>query len=155
MDIKTIIDAVLLGLVEGVTEFIPVSSTAHLLLAGRLLGFTSAGAAFDVLIQLGAVLALLSVYAGRLWRLLVDLPHDPVTRRFALGVVIAFIPSAILGVLLHKVITGVLFQSVVIISLALIVGGVALLAIDRMRLRPSYIDILDYPLRLALGIGLF
>ncbi len=155
MDIKTIVDAVLLGVVEGVTEFIPVSSTAHLLLAGRLLGFTGPGAAFDVLIQLGAILALLSVYAGRLWALLVDLPRDPLTRRFALGVIIAFIPSAILGVALHKIITGVLFHSVVIISLALIIGGVVLLVIDRMRLRPRYIDIMDYPLRLALGIGLF
>ena len=155
MDIKTIVDAIVLGIVEGVTEFIPVSSTAHLLLASRLLGFNSGGAAFDVLIQFGAILALLGVYAGRLWQLLIDLPRDPVTRRFALGVVIAFLPSAILGVLLHKVITGVLFHSVVIISLALIVGGVVLLVIDRMRLRPRYIDIMDYPLRLALGIGLF
>jgi undecaprenyl-diphosphatase len=155
MDIKTIVDAIVLGIVEGVTEFIPVSSTAHLLLASRLLGFNSAGAAFDVLIQLGAILALLTIYAGRLWQLLVDLPRDPVTRRFALGVIIAFIPSAVLGVLFHRIITGVLFQSLAIISAALLIGGIVLLVIDRMRLRPRYVDIMDYPLGLALGIGLF
>ena len=155
MDIKTVVDAIVLGVVEGVTEFIPVSSTAHLLLASRLLGFNSAGAAFDVLIQFGAILALLTVYAGRLWQLLVDLPRDPVARRFALGVIIAFIPSAILGVVFHRLITGVLFHSVAIISAALLIGGIVLLVIDRIRLRPRYIDIMDYPLGLALGIGLF
>src|SRR6185503_10352283 len=101
MDLSSVMDAVILGIVEGVTEFIPVSSTAHLLLSGRLLGFESAGKAFEVLIQLGAILALLTVYAARLRDLLVDLPRDRRTQRFALGVVVAFLPSAILGVLFH------------------------------------------------------
>src|SRR5512140_908219 len=109
MDVKTIIDATVLGVLEGVTEFIPVSSTAHLLLAARLLGFESADKAFEVLIQLGAILALLSVYAARLWQIVTDLPRDPRTRRFVIGVVIAFLPAAVLGVLLHGIITGVLF----------------------------------------------
>jgi undecaprenyl-diphosphatase len=145
----------ILGVVEGVTEFIPVSSTAHLLLGARLLGFNSAGAAFEVLIQLGAILALVSVYAARLWQLVVDLPRDPTARRFALGVVIAFLPSAIFGVLFHRLITEVFFHSVTLISIALIVGGIALLALDRMTLRPRYTDITRFPLGLALGIGLF
>ena len=84
MDLKAIIDAIVLGVVEGVTEFIPVSSTAHLLLAGRLLGFTSAGPAFEVLIQLGAIIALLAVYAARLWQLLTELPRDRRTQRLSL-----------------------------------------------------------------------
>ena len=155
MDLKAIIDAIVLGIVEGVTEFIPVSSTAHLLLAGRLLGFTSAGPAFEVLIQLGAIIALLAVYAARLWQLLTELPRDRRTQRFVLGVVIAFLPSAILGVLFHRIITEVLFHSVLLIALALIIGGVALLALDRMTLRPRYTDIMDVPLGVALGIGLF
>jgi undecaprenyl-diphosphatase len=155
MDFKAIIDALILGVVEGVTEFIPVSSTAHLLLGARLLGFNSAGAAFEVLIQLGAILALVSVYAARLWQLVVDLPRDPTARRFALGVVIAFLPSAILGVLFHRLITEVFFHSVTLISIALIVGGIALLALNRMTLRPRYTDIIRFPLGLALGIGLF
>ncbi len=69
MDFETIVDALVLGVIEGLTEFLPVSSTAHLLLAGKLLGFENAGKAFEVLIQLGAILALLAVYAGRLWRI--------------------------------------------------------------------------------------
>jgi undecaprenyl-diphosphatase len=85
----------------------------------------------------------------------VDLPRDPTARRFALGVVIAFLPSAIFGVLFHRLITEVFFHSVTLISIALIVGGIALLALDRMTLRPRYTDITRFPLGLALGIGLF
>jgi undecaprenyl-diphosphatase len=155
MDVKTIIDAVILGIVEGVTEFIPVSSTAHLLLAEKVLGFASPGSAFTVLIQLGAILALLSVYAARLWQIVTDLPKSPRTRRFVVGVLIAFLPAAIFGVALHSVITGVFFHSLWLISAALLLGGIALLALDRMPLRPRHTDIMDYPLGLCLGIGLF
>ena len=81
---------VLLGLVEGATEFIPVSSTGHILLAGHFLGFRSPGKTFEVLIQLGAILAIVSVYAWKLIRLLIDLPSDARTRRFVLGVLLGF-----------------------------------------------------------------
>ncbi len=155
MDLGALIDAVVLGIVEGVTEFIPVSSTAHLLLAGRLLGFENNGKVFEVLIQLGAILALLTIYASRIRDLLVDLPRDRRTQRFALGVIIAFLPSAFLGVLFHDFITGVLFNSVLAMAIALIVGGVALIWIDRVELKPRFTNIMEYPLGLALGIGLF
>lgn len=155
MDITAIVDALVLGVVEGATEFIPVSSTAHLLLTARVLGFDSGGGTFEVLIQLGAILALVSVYAARLWQLLIDLPRDPVSRRFVLGVVLAFLPSAVLGVLFHHLITEVFFHSVTLICVALIVGGVALLALDRMTLNPRHTDITRFPLGLAFGIGLF
>jgi undecaprenyl-diphosphatase len=155
MDLAALIAAVILGIVEGVTEFIPVSSTAHLLLAGRLLGFESTGKAFEVLIQLGAILALLTVYAARLRDLVVALPRDRRSQRFALSVVFAFLPSAILGVLFHDLITGVLFNSVTIIAVALILGGIVLIVLDRMPLTPRFKDVMDYPLGLALGIGLF
>jgi len=141
MDLKTVLDAIILGVVEGVTEFIPVSSTAHLLLVGRLLGFQSTNGAFEVLIQFGAILALVSVYAARLWALVTELPSDRRTQRFALGVVIAFLPAAILGVTFH--------------CIALIVGGIGLLILDRLPLKPRYHDIMDYPLKLTLGIGIF
>ena len=154
MDLKTIIDAIVLGVLEGFTEFLPVSSTAHLLLAEDVLGFKSVGG-FTVLIQLGAILALLGVYAARLWQIVTDLPRDPRTRRFVLGVLIAFLPAAFFGVLLHSVITGVFFHSLVLISLALLVGGVILLVIDRMPLKARQHDVMDYPLGLCLGIGLF
>lgn len=155
MDGKTIIDALILGIVEGLTEFIPVSSTAHLLLAGRFLGFESAGKAFEVLIQLGAILALLSLYAARLWQLVTELPRERRTQRFVIGVFIAFLPAAILGVSFHRIITEVFFESLILICVALIVGGFALLWLDRLPLKPRYHDIMNYPLRLCLGIGLF
>ena len=155
MDGKTIADALILGIVEGVTEFIPVSSTAHLLLGGRLLGFESAGKAFEVLIQLGAILALLSLYAARLWQLVTELPRDRRTQLFTAGVVIAFLPAAILGVSFHWIITEIFFESLGLICVALIVGGVALLWLDRLTLKPRYHDIMDFPLRLCLVIGLF
>ena len=155
MDGQTIAHALILGVIEGVTEFIPVSSTAHLLLAGRVLGFESAGKAFEVLIQLGAILALLALYAVRLWHLATELPRDRRTQRFTAGVTVAFLPAAILGVMLHRIITEVFFQSLVLICVALIVGGVALLWLDRLTLKPRYHDIMDFPLKLCLGVGLF
>src|SRR5436305_964209 len=93
---------ILLGLLEGLTEFIPVSSTGHLLLAGHFLGFNSPSKTFEVLIQLGSVLAILSVYAAKLWRLLINLTSDARTRRFVLAVLVAFLPAAVIGAVAHK-----------------------------------------------------
>jgi undecaprenyl-diphosphatase len=145
----------LLGLIEGLTEFIPVSSTGHLLLVGHFLGFHSPGKTFEVLIQLGAILAILSVYSGRLWRLLVDLPSDPSTRRFVFGVLLAFLPAAIIGAGLHKFIKTVLFETPALVCAMLILGGVALLMVDRLSLKPRYTQIMDFPPALAFKIGLF
>ena len=155
MHFSSILDALILGIVEGVTEFLPVSSTAHLLLVGRLLGFDNAGKAFEVLIQFGAILALLAVYSGRIIRLLADLPHDRRTQRFALGVIVAFLPAAVVGVLFHKYITEVLFNAPVVICIALILGGIVLLFIDRLPGTPRVRDIMNYPIRFCFGIGLF
>jgi len=155
MEHQTIVEALLLGLLEGLTEFIPVSSTGHILLAGHFLGFESTGKAFEVLIQLGAILAILSVYFGRLWKLLVDLPRDPATRRFVAGILIAFLPAAIIGALAHGFIKSVLFETPKLICIMLIVGGVILLAVDRMKLTPRYQDVMAFPLPMYLGIGLF
>ena len=144
---------ILLGLIEGLTEFLPVSSTGHLLLAGHFLGFQSPGKTFEVLIQLGAILAILSVYAGKLIELLVDFPSDARTRRFVLAVLIAFLPAAVIGATLHKYIKGYLFESPALVCTSLIVGGIVLLAVDRMRLSPRYFDVMDYPVLMALVIG--
>jgi undecaprenyl-diphosphatase len=145
---------ILLGLIEGLTEFIPVSSTGHLLLAGHFLNFNSPGKSFEVLIQLGAILAILSVYFGKLLRLLLDLPRDARTRRFVLAILIAFLPAAVIGAAAHKFIKAVLFESPWLICTTLIVGGVILLAVDRMRLEPRYHDAMDLPLPTAFAIGL-
>jgi undecaprenyl-diphosphatase len=154
MDGSTLVGAALLGLLEGLTEFIPVSSTAHLLLAGHFLGFNSPGNSFEVLIQLGAILAILSVYFARLWKLAMDLPTSAEARRFVGAILLAFLPAAVIGVMAHGFIKTVLFESTALICWVLIGGGIVLLIIDRMPLRPRYTNVMDYPPSLAFKIGL-
>ncbi len=155
MEIGTIIDAVILGITEGLTEFIPVSSTGHILLLGHFLGFQSTARSFEVLIQLGAILAILAVYFARLWQLFITLPSSPRSRRFVAGIVLAFLPAAFAGVLAHDFIKTVLFETPIVICVALVVGGILLLVVDRMPLTVRYDDVMDYPLSLCLKIGLF
>lgn len=145
---------ILLGLIEGLTEFIPVSSTGHLLLVGHFLGFDSPGRTFEVLIQLGAILAILSVYMAKLLQLLVDLPRDARTRRFVLAVLVAFLPAAVIGAVGHKFIKTVLFESPWLICSTLIIGGIILLAVDKTRLEPRYHEAMDLPIATAFAIGL-
>ncbi|WP_299869036.1 undecaprenyl-diphosphate phosphatase [uncultured Hoeflea sp.] len=154
MNETTLVGAALLGLIEGLTEFIPVSSTAHLLLAGHFLGFSSPGNSFEVLVQLGAILAILSVYFARLWTLVTDLPSSARARRFVAAILLAFAPAAVIGGLAHGFIKTVLFESMTLICVVLIIGGFVLLVIDRMPLRPKHTNVMDYPLSLAFKIGL-
>ncbi|MEM8852444.1 MAG: undecaprenyl-diphosphate phosphatase [Pseudomonadota bacterium] len=153
MDNETIASAVVLGIVEGLTEFIPVSSTAHLLLVGEFIGFQSTGKTFEVLIQLGAICAILAVYAARLLRVAAAIPTDPAARRFVIGIVIAFLPAAVMGVMLHGFIKTVLFETPTLVCTTLIVGGAALLLIDRRAVTPRYDNAMRYPLWLAFAIG--
>ncbi|MCT8268320.1 undecaprenyl-diphosphate phosphatase [Afifella sp. JA880] len=155
MDIGTIFDAAFLGLIEGLTEFIPVSSTAHILLAGHFLGFESTGKTFEVLIQLGAILAILSVYFGRLWRVATQLPTSPDARRFVIAILLAFLPAAVIGAIAHDFIKNVLFETPVLICITLIVGGIILAFIDRLDLKPVHHDAMRYPPGLAFKIGVF
>jgi undecaprenyl-diphosphatase len=146
--------------VEGITEFIPVSSTAHLLLSTQLLGLGDGDRkafwdTFSVLIQLGAILAVVVAYFGRLWGVLMALPSDPAARRFVLTIVAGFVPAAIVGLLLHDFIKDVLFNSPVLICVVLIVGGVVLMALDRYDVRPVHSDAMRFPIWLAFVIGLF
>jgi undecaprenyl-diphosphatase len=148
--------AIILGLVEGLTEFLPVSSTGHLLLTQHLLGLTDLRwNAFVVLIQLGAILAVVALYFQRLWSVLVRLPTDPAARRFAISVAIAFVPSAIAGLFLHDFITTVLFEDLRTICWALIVGGIILLVLERWAPRPHTGDAMTLSWRQAFLIGLF
>lgn len=152
---QSIMSALFLGLIEGLTEFIPVSSTAHVLLTGHFLGFKSPGNTFAVLIQLGAILAILLVYFQRLLSIALSLPTSEQSRRFVLSVLLAFLPAAIIGFLAHDLIKTVLFETPALICVVLIIGGIILYAIDRMPLTPKYMDVMDYPPSLALKIGLF
>lgn len=154
MENQTIVEALLLGLLEGLTEFLPVSSTGHILLAGHFLGFQSTGKSFEVLIQLGAILAILAVYASKLLDLARNLPTDPGAQRFVAGILLAFLPAAVIGVLAHGFIKTVLFETPMLICIMLIIGGVILLIIDRAPLKPRYFDVMDFPLSLCFKIGL-
>lgn len=145
--------AAALGLLEGLTEFIPVSSTGHVLLAGHFLGFESAGKAFEVVIQLGAILAILGVYAKKIASTVVTLPTSAQSRHFAASVVIAFLPAAVIGVLAHDFIKTVLFESQKVIATALIVGGIVLLFVDRLVSQPRHTDAERFSLPMAFMIG--
>ena len=147
--------ALVLGVVEGLTEFLPVSSTGHLLLLERFFGFDddAFGKTFVVLIQLGAILAILSVYFQKLWAIAIGALTQQAPRRFIVGVLIAFLPAAVIGALLHSFIKGVLFN-VWIVCVSLIIGGGVLLWIDRLRLKPVYHDATQFPLMTYLIIGL-
>ncbi len=149
-----VIKAIILGIVEGLTEFIPVSSTGHLLLADHFFGFSDEafGKAFVVLIQLGAILALLSIYAARLWQLFIGMFGDPAARRFIVGVLIAFLPAAVIGALAYGIIKNVLFNVWIVCSM-FVVGGFVLLWIDRLDLKPRYHDARKFSLPMYLGIG--
>jgi undecaprenyl-diphosphatase len=146
--------AIILGFIEGLTEFLPVSSTGHILLAGHFLGFHSPGKSFEVLIQLGAIMAVLFVYLGKLVEIARSLPDSPRTRRFVLGVLLAFLPAGVIGLALHDFIKHVLFESPVLICVMLVLGGIILLAIDRTTFSPVYHDARDIPPRDAFQIGI-
>jgi undecaprenyl-diphosphatase len=155
MSEQTIVGAAILGILEGLTEFIPVSSTGHILLAGHFMGFQSTGKVFEVVIQLGAILAILSVYFARLWDMLMKLPSDRSTQTFVLGILIAFLPAAVIGALAHGFIKEVLFESPMLICITLILGGFILLWVDRWAIRPKYTEASEFPLSVYFRIGLF
>ncbi len=145
----------ILGILEGLTEFLPVSSTGHLLLAGHFFGLTQP-ATFIVLIQLGAILAVITVYIAKLGMLIRDaLTGKAYAWRFALAVILACLPAVVAGVLLRDFIQGDLWESAMLICITLLVGGVILLIVDRLPLKPRYDDIYQFPWHLALIVGLF
>jgi len=134
MEIPLLIKALILGVVEGLTEFLPVSSTGHLIIVGDLLNFNDeTGKIFEIVIQFGAILGVVWDYRTRVSRLLTGLRtrHE---QRFALNLFIAFLPAAVVGLLLHKAITTYLFNPLTVAG-ALIVGGVLILLIERLPLR--------------------
>jgi undecaprenyl-diphosphatase len=145
----------ILGILEGLTEFLPVSSTGHLLLAGHFFGL-SQPAAFIVLIQLGAILAVITVYFAKLGVLIRDaLTGKAYAWRFALAVILACLPAVIVGVLARDFIQQVIYETPIVICISLLVGGVILLIVDRMPKQVRYDDIYSYPWHLALIVGLF
>jgi len=148
------VNAVVLGVVEGLTEFLPVSSTGHLIIAGKLLGFEGELAeTFDVMIQLGAILAVCVVYFETLLKTALTLPTRAESRRFTLSVLIAFLPACVLGLALHGYIKEFLFSPWVVCA-SLIVGGIAILVIERIMPPARYTDSESLTPLTSLQIGL-
>jgi len=146
---------VILGIVEGLTEFLPISSTAHLLLVADLLGFQgSIGGTFEIFIQLGAILAVVAYYARDLLAQARSVSTSATTRRFWIAILIAFLPAAVVGLTLRSWIKQVLFESPSVIAWALILGGVALIVLERLPKRAAAVqDVQDISFGQALGIG--
>jgi undecaprenyl-diphosphatase len=156
--ISDMLRAVILGVVEGVTEFLPVSSTGHLLLAGRFfnLGEDDFWKSFDILIQLGAILAIVALYFVKFWKIAVGAltnAEDRGDRRFILGVLIAFLPAVVVGLAAGKLIKEYLFNPWVV-CFSLIVGGAILMWVDQIDHKPREHDATRFPLPMYLWIGI-
>ena len=158
MDFITLIKAAILGVIEGLTEFLPISSTAHLLIGERLLGFSDPGGLFTVMIQLGAILAIVWLYRARIVEAVLGLATKPEARQLALAIIIAFIPAVIAGLLLAHFVKADLYSNLNVVAFAFILGGIAMLVIDHYRRDKDTTETAETPppnAPTALGIGLF
>jgi undecaprenyl-diphosphatase len=154
MDAVLLAKAAVLGLVEGITEFIPVSSTGHLIVAGDLMRFTGERAkTFEIFIQLGAILSVVWLYRGRFLGVTRDLGRSPRSRAFIVNLALGFLPAAVVGLLARKWIKAHLF-TVPTVAGALVAGGIAILLIERTRPVERVAGVDDLPPRLAFGVGL-
>lgn len=149
-----VITAIILGIVEGVTEFLPVSSTGHLILASALLGYNADyWALFNIVIQLGAILAIVVLYWRTFWAVLQGLLKvDPISIRFVRNILVAFLPAAVIGLALHKQIEKLL-GSPLTVAIALIVGGFAIIGIERTAKEGRIKGVAEIPLPKVIGIG--
>ena len=153
MDIVTFFEAILLGIVEGLTEFLPVSSTGHLILVGDLLGFEGPpGKVFEIVIQLGAILAVCWAYRVRLTRVALSLLAEPASFRFARNLLLAFLPAMVIGAFAYKIIKTLLFSPWVV-SATLILGGIAIILIERNLPAVRHEKIDEFGPGLAIKIG--
>ena len=155
MDIELLVKAAIMGVVEGLTEFLPISSTGHLILAGALLGFDDAKAkVFDIAIQTGAILAVIIVYWQKIRATLVALPTERQAQKFALNVLIGFLPAVVLGLLFGKMIKEHLFTPTVVAT-TFILGGFVILWAERRPQSAARIHSVDDMSALdALKVGL-
>jgi len=149
--------AIILGIVEGLTEFIPVSSTGHLLVAEKLMNLDDTRwHVFTIVIQLGAILAVVAVYWRKFWNALVGLPSDPKARQFAAMIIIAFLPAGIIGALLIHKINAVLLnptRALPVIASTWLIGGILILVLERIAPPPRYTESDNLPLGKCLQIG--
>lgn len=153
MDFALLFKALILGIVEGLTEFLPVSSTGHLIVAGDLLDFNDdKGKVFEIVIQLGAILAVCWEFRERLFKVARGLGHDATANRFVANLLVAFLPAAVLGLAFHKIIKAYLFNPFTV-AIALIVGGLIIFWVERMNHQPRVTDIDAMDWKDALKVG--
>lgn len=148
--------SIVLGIVEGLSEFLPISSTAHLLVTERLLGLDDSWEAFTVVIQLGAVLAVVAIYFQTFWKALIELPSSAEARRFAFGIILALLPSVVAGLVFKKILDRVLLNPAVampFIAACWIIGGIIILALERIAPKPRWFAGDKLPLLKAFQIG--
>jgi undecaprenyl-diphosphatase len=145
--------AALLGVVQGLTEFLPVSSTAHLLIGARLLRFDDPGGVFTVMIQLGSIVAVMWLYRAKIVNVVRGLPSDPDARHFVLMIFIAFLPAAVAGALLSGFVKRVLYTTPAVIAASFIIGGIVMLVVERYRPAPTVLNADHTSLSRALAIG--
>jgi undecaprenyl-diphosphatase len=150
----TVVQAALLGVLQGLTEFLPVSSTAHVLIGARLIGYDDPGGVFTVMIQLGSILAVMWLYRAKIVHTIRALPVDPAARQFAAAILVAFLPVVVVGALVGDYVQTVVYANFGLIALALLAGGFAILAIERWRPEPDIVDAEKTPLARAFGVGL-
>ena len=155
LDLLDLARAALLGVLQGLTEFLPVSSTGHLLIFGRAIGYDDPGGVFTVMIQLGSILAVMWLYRQRIWDVVTGLPTKPEARRFALMLFFAFLPAAFIGLLANSYIRNELYIRLDIIAIALILGGFAMLAIEKWPPKVEVKDAAETPIWRAVGVGAF
>ena len=150
----TTVQAALLGILQGVTEFLPVSSTAHLRLGERLLGYQDPDGVFTILIQLGSILAIMWLYRKKIIDIVGGLLSRYEARHFALAIIVATIPALLAGALLSGFVKSVLYESPSVFAAAFILGGLAMLVVERMRASPVVQNPERTPVSRAFGIGL-
>ncbi|MGE0046418.1 MAG: undecaprenyl-diphosphate phosphatase [Hyphomonadaceae bacterium] len=154
MDLLNLLKAALLGVVQGLTEFLPISSTAHLLLGADLLGYEDPGGVFTVMIQLGSILAVMWLYRAKIVEVVVGLPTKPEARRFALMLFLAFIPAMLAGLFAGDYVRTVLYESLRVIAAAFVLGGLVMLAIERWAPKVVVHQADQTPIARAIGVGI-
>ena len=150
----TYLVAAILGVIQGLTEFLPVSSTAHLLISERLFGYDDPGGVFTVMIQLGSILAVMWLYRAKIVSILRGLRTEPEARQFAAAILVAFLPVVVVGALVGDYIQNVVYGNFALIATALVVGGFIMLAVERWRPEPDIVDAERTPLVRAFGVGI-
>lgn len=154
MDLLLILKAIIMGIVEGVTEFLPISSTGHLIVVGDLINFHNDGRVFEIAIQLGAILAVVVEYRQKFTRVALGMFNDPQAQRFITNLLIAFMPAAVAGVLFISLIKTYFFNALSVATM-LILGGLVILWAERRKHEVRVTDVDQMTWKDALKVGLF